>query len=36
VPKFVAATPTNEEKMFLWPEDFSQHHPKTVPEDAAT
>ncbi|KAF9882677.1 hypothetical protein FE257_005651 [Aspergillus nanangensis] len=36
VPKFVAATPTNEEKMFLWPEDFSEYHqPQAVPEDTA-
>ncbi|GLA65196.1 hypothetical protein AtubIFM54640_006943 [Aspergillus tubingensis] len=30
VPKFVAATPSNEEKMFLWPESFSEYRPKNA------
>lgn len=25
---YVAATPSKEEKMFLWPEAFSDFHPK--------
>ncbi|KAL2810285.1 2,3-diketo-5-methylthio-1-phosphopentane phosphatase [Aspergillus granulosus] len=29
VPKFVAATPSREEKMFLWPESFSEYQPRT-------
>ncbi|KAL3462362.1 HAD-like domain-containing protein [Aspergillus heterothallicus] len=28
VPKFVAATPSKEEKMFLWPESFSEYQPR--------
>ncbi|KAB8217533.1 HAD-like domain-containing protein [Aspergillus novoparasiticus] len=36
VPKFVAATPSKEEKMFLWPENFSQYQPKPVPENMAS
>ncbi|KKK26894.1 2,3-diketo-5-methylthio-1-phosphopentane phosphatase [Aspergillus rambellii] len=32
IPKFVAATPTQEEKMFIWPESFSEPQPKTMPE----
>ncbi|KAJ5082482.1 Pdp3-interacting factor 1 [Penicillium argentinense] len=28
-----AATPSNEEKMFLWPETFSDYKPKTIQED---
>ncbi|CEN61257.1 Putative 2,3-diketo-5-methylthio-1-phosphopentane phosphatase [Aspergillus calidoustus] len=28
VPKFVAATPSKEEKMFLWPESFSDYQPR--------
>lgn len=28
VPKFVVNTPSKEEKMFLWPEAFSDFHPK--------
>lgn len=28
VPKFAAATPSNEEKMFLWPQAFSDYKPK--------
>ncbi|RAL15305.1 putative 2,3-diketo-5-methylthio-1-phosphopentane phosphatase [Aspergillus homomorphus CBS 101889] len=27
IPQFVAATPSREEKMFLWPESFSEYHP---------
>ncbi|KAE8148617.1 HAD-like domain-containing protein [Aspergillus avenaceus] len=36
VPKFVAATPSKEEKMFLWPENFSEYQPKPVPENMAS
>ncbi|ESZ95522.1 2,3-diketo-5-methylthio-1-phosphopentane phosphatase [Sclerotinia borealis F-4128] len=35
VPSYVAATPTNEEKMFLWPESFSElkeNRPCTITE----
>ncbi|KAJ0413154.1 HAD-like domain-containing protein [Aspergillus carlsbadensis] len=28
VPKFVAATPSREERMFLWPESFSEYQPR--------
>lgn len=31
-----AATPTKEEKMFLWPETFSEAKPETINEDEAT
>lgn len=32
-----AATPSNEEKMFLWPETFSDYKPQTIEEgDEAT
>lgn len=27
IPQFVAATPSREDKMFLWPESFSEYHP---------
>jgi hypothetical protein len=27
-----AATPSREEKMFLWPETFSDYKPKTIQE----
>ncbi|PYH78707.1 2,3-diketo-5-methylthio-1-phosphopentane phosphatase [Aspergillus uvarum CBS 121591] len=27
IPQFVAATPSKEDKMFLWPESFSEYHP---------
>ncbi|KAL3422976.1 2,3-diketo-5-methylthio-1-phosphopentane phosphatase [Phlyctema vagabunda] len=30
VPKLVAATPSKEEKMFLWPEAFSDYKPKSL------
>jgi 2,3-diketo-5-methylthio-1-phosphopentane phosphatase len=36
VPAYVAATPTKEEKMFLWPEAFSDYKPKTVDETVAS
>jgi 2,3-diketo-5-methylthio-1-phosphopentane phosphatase len=33
VPRLVAATPSKEEKMFLWPNAFSEYKPKgTIPE----
>lgn len=35
VPKFAAATPSNEEKMFMWPEHFSDYKPKAVPEGSS-
>lgn len=35
VPKFVVATPTREEKMFLWPNSFSEYKPKAIPESVA-
>lgn len=36
VPAYVAATPTKEEKMFLWPESFSElKQPATIPEQVA-
>lgn len=30
VPKLVAATPSKEEKMFLWPNAFSDYKPKAM------
>jgi 2,3-diketo-5-methylthio-1-phosphopentane phosphatase len=36
VPAYVAATPTKEEKMFLWPEAFSEYKAKTVDETVAS
>ncbi|RHZ63230.1 uncharacterized protein CDV56_107179 [Aspergillus thermomutatus] len=33
VPQFVAATPSKEEKMFLWPDNFTEYHPKTIQEN---
>lgn len=36
IPAYVAATPTKEEKMFLWPEAFSDYKPKTVDETVAS
>jgi len=39
VPRLVAATPSKEEKMFLWPEAFSDYHPgstSTITESVAT
>lgn len=30
VPLYLAATPSREEKMFLWPESFSEYKPKLV------
>lgn len=34
VPQLMAAaTPSNEEKMFLWPETFSDYKPQTIKED---
>ena len=37
IPKYIAATPSKEEKMFLWPEAFSDFHPKnqTIAESVA-
>ncbi|KAL4783378.1 HAD-like domain-containing protein [Aspergillus varians] len=29
VPQFIAATPSREEKIFLWPDTFSQYQPRT-------
>ncbi|KAL4912344.1 2,3-diketo-5-methylthio-1-phosphopentane phosphatase [Aspergillus aurantiobrunneus] len=29
IPQFVAATPSREDRMFLWPESFSQYQPRT-------
>jgi hypothetical protein len=29
---YVAATPSKEDKMFLWPNAFSDHKPKAIPE----
>jgi len=39
VPRLVAATPSKEEKMFLWPESFSDYKPSstsTITESVAT
>ncbi|KAF7177584.1 hypothetical protein CNMCM7691_005913 [Aspergillus felis] len=33
VPQFIAATPSKEEKMFLWPENFTEYHPREIPEN---
>ncbi|KAH1354797.1 hypothetical protein KXW28_004200 [Aspergillus fumigatus] len=33
VPQFIAATPSKEEKMFLWPENFTEYRPRGIPED---
>lgn len=30
VPRLVAATPSKEEKMFLWPEAFSEYKPSVA------
>jgi 2,3-diketo-5-methylthio-1-phosphopentane phosphatase len=35
VPMYVAATPSKEEKMFLWPQAFSEYNPKTGPQRIA-
>jgi 2,3-diketo-5-methylthio-1-phosphopentane phosphatase len=35
VPRLVAATPSKEEKMFLWPNAFSEYKPKAIPESVA-
>lgn len=35
VPLLVAATPSKEEKMFLWPNAFSDYKPKTIAESVA-
>lgn len=38
VPSYVAATPTNEDKMFLWPESFTElkeHKVATIPEQVS-
>lgn len=33
VPQFIVATPSKEEKMFLWPENFTEYHPKPIAEN---
>ncbi|GFF54631.1 pdp3-interacting factor 1 [Aspergillus udagawae] len=33
VPQFIAATPSKEEKMFLWPENFTEYRPRDIPEN---
>ncbi|KEY80523.1 2,3 diketo 5 methylthio 1 phosphopentane phosphatase [Aspergillus fumigatus] len=33
VPQFIAATPSKEEKMFLWPENFTEYRLRGIPED---
>ena len=33
VPQFIANTPSKEEKMFLWPENFSELKSKPISED---
>lgn len=35
VHRLVAATPSKEEKMFLWPSTFSEYKPKAIPESVA-
>jgi 2,3-diketo-5-methylthio-1-phosphopentane phosphatase len=35
VPMYVAATPSKEEKIFLWPQAFSEYNPKTGPKRIA-
>jgi 2,3-diketo-5-methylthio-1-phosphopentane phosphatase len=35
VPAYVAATPSKEERMFLWPDTFSEYKPKTIDETVA-
>ncbi|KAG0652833.1 had [Hyphodiscus hymeniophilus] len=35
VPQYIAATPSKEEKMFLWPNAFSEYKPKTITESVA-
>jgi hypothetical protein len=32
---YVAATPSKEEKIFLWPQAFSEYNPKTGPKRIA-
>ncbi|OKL62603.1 hypothetical protein UA08_01672 [Talaromyces atroroseus] len=36
IPRFVALTPSKEERMFLWPETFSEYKPDQHMDDAAT
>ncbi|GFF94416.1 pdp3-interacting factor 1 [Aspergillus udagawae] len=33
VPQFIAATPSKEERMFLWPENFTEYRPRDIPEN---
>jgi hypothetical protein len=35
VPQYIAATPSKEEKMFLWPNAFSEYKPKAIAESVA-
>lgn len=35
IPAYVAATPTREEKIFLWPNNFSEVKPQTISETVA-
>lgn len=35
IPKYLAATPSKEEKMFLWPNAFSEYKPNTITESIA-
>lgn len=35
IPRYLAATPSKEEKMFLWPETFSEYKPKVITESIA-
>lgn len=36
IPRFVAMTPSKEERMFLWPETFSEYKAGQLPDAAAT
>ncbi|KAL4901545.1 hypothetical protein BDW74DRAFT_159714 [Aspergillus multicolor] len=36
VPQFVAATPSREDKMFLWPENFSEYAPQAQTSNVPT
>jgi hypothetical protein len=35
VPRYDALTPSREEKMFLWPNEFSEYKPKAIAETVA-
>lgn len=36
IPRYIAATPSKEEKMFLWPNTFSEYKPKSIAESVVS